>query len=140
MKKRPLRVPDSELDVLRVLWKRESSTAADVRDALSAQRKEAIAHPTVVTLLQRLEKKGYVERTGEQIGKAFVYRAVLEPEQVRRHFVSDFLSRHFGNDPIPLFSSLIEGGDLSLKEIKQLREMLKTQERAQMRSESEDES
>ncbi len=111
-----------------------------MREALTARRREPIAHPTVVTLLQRLEKKGYVERTGEQVGKAFVYRAVLQPKQVQKHFVRDFLSRHFRDDPIPLFSSLIESGDLSLEEIKRLRTMLKTQEQAQAKADKEEES
>lgn len=125
-----LHVPDSELEVLEVLWERGPSTAGQIRESVSSRRTEPLAHSTVVTLVQRLEKKGHVKRTGKRIGKAFVYDAVLKPERARSHFVRQFVSRHFGDDPLPLFSSLIEGGDLKMDEIVEMRKMLDDLERS----------
>ncbi len=131
MQSRGLDLPASELEVLRILWERGPSTVSDVREHLAAQRKAPIAHPTVATLIQRLEKKGYVSRTGQRVGKAFVFQAALKPERARKYLVREFVSRNFGNDPFPVFSSLIEAGDLSAGEIARLRSMLDQLEASQ---------
>lgn len=122
--------PPPSAAILRVLWERGDCTASDIRQALNEERGKPIAHSTVVTLIQRLEQKGHIKQTGKRIGKAFVYRAALKPQRARKHFLREFLSRHFGDDPIPLFSSLIESGDLSSDEIKELRKMLDRLERS----------
>lgn len=124
-----LRLPDSELEILHVLWDRETSTAREIREIIEKKKNEPIAHSTIVTLLQRLEKKGHIQRTGEKQGKAFVYRATIEPERAQKHFIKKYLARFIGNDPLPLFSWLIESGDLSVQDISQVREMLDDLER-----------
>ena len=72
-----LHLPDSELEIIRILWQKGTATTTEIREALNAERKEPLAHSTVVTLVQRLENRKYVEKTGAQKGKSFVYRAVL---------------------------------------------------------------
>ncbi len=124
-----IRIPDSELQVLQALWEKGPSTAREIRETIDEARGGRLAHATVVTLIQRLEEKGYIKRTGKQVGKAFVYRASLKPERAQQHFVQKYLTRAFGGDPIPLFSQLIESEDLSLDEIVRIREMLDERER-----------
>ena len=60
-------IPDSELDVLKVLWDRGSATVRDVLETLKAAghsgKKEGRpwSYATVATLLDRLESRGVVE-------------------------------------------------------------------------------
>ena len=49
---------DRELDVMAVLWQRGPSTVAEVREVLE----DALAYTTVLTVLDRLERKGMVRR------------------------------------------------------------------------------
>ncbi len=124
MSSKKIRIPDSELEVLHVLWEKGPSTARDIREALEAAKGQELAHSTVVSFIQRLKKKGHIERTGEQVGKAFVYRAKLKPDNARDHFVNKFISRWLGSDMVPVLFQLIESSDLSLDEIAQLREKI----------------
>src|SRR5690606_2255313 len=58
---------DRELDLMEVLWERGSATAAEVRAAL----KDDLAYNTVLTILRRMEDKGYLRH--EEEGRAHRY-------------------------------------------------------------------
>ena len=57
MAKRPPTIPDSELDVLKVLWDRGQGTVREVLETLRAAGRQW-SYATVATLLDRLETKG----------------------------------------------------------------------------------
>lgn len=66
---------------MEVLWAREdagdqAATARDVSRALAGDRD--LAHTTVMTVLDRLAKKGFLER--ERDGRAWRYRTVASRE------------------------------------------------------------
>lgn len=128
MTKEPLRLPDSELEVLQALWQLGASTAREVREWINQNRSGHLAHATIVTLLQRLEEKKYIQKTGKQVGKAFVYRAVLQPKKAQAHLMKKYVTRFIGNDPIPIFSQLIESSNLTLDDIAQIKQLLHEQE------------
>ncbi|RKS71216.1 putative transcriptional regulator [Actinomadura pelletieri DSM 43383] len=70
-----------ERTVMEVLWAREdaghgAATARDVSRALAGDRD--LAHTTVMTVLDRLAKKGFLER--ERDGRAWRYRPVASRE------------------------------------------------------------
>jgi predicted transcriptional regulator len=65
---------DRELDVMAVLWRRQSGTVAEVRDALD----EDFAYTTVLTVLRTLEDKGFVGHAAE--GKAHRYFPLVKQE------------------------------------------------------------
>jgi predicted transcriptional regulator len=70
-----------ERTVMEVLWEREdagheAATARDVSRALAGDRD--LAHTTVMTVLDRLAKKGFLER--ERDGRAWRYRPVASRE------------------------------------------------------------
>ncbi|MFF5260186.1 BlaI/MecI/CopY family transcriptional regulator [Actinomadura viridis] len=71
-----------ERTVMEVLWAREDSgavaaTARDVSRALAGDRD--LAHTTVMTVLDRLAKKGFLQR--ERDGRAWRYRPVASRER-----------------------------------------------------------
>lgn len=129
MTKEPLRLPDSELEVLQALWQLGQSTAREVREWITKNRGVELAHATVVTLLQRLEEKKYIQKTGKQVGKAFVYRAVLQPKKAQAHMFQKYVTRFIGDDPLPIFSQLIESSNLSLDDISQIKKLLQVEEK-----------
>ena len=72
---------ERERTVREVLWAREdaggqAATARDVSRALASDRD--LAHTTVMTVLDRLAKKGFLER--ERDGRAWRYRPVASRE------------------------------------------------------------
>jgi predicted transcriptional regulator len=74
-----------ETDLLRLLWAREDAT---VRELLEEQSLDA-AYTTVMTTLDRLYKKGVLERTLE--GKAYRYKAKQSEEGYNRQAVAQGL-------------------------------------------------
>lgn len=70
------RLGELERAVMEVLWEREApATARDVARALAARD---LAYTTVMTVLDRLTKKGFVRR--ERTGRAWSYTAAASRE------------------------------------------------------------
>lgn len=123
------RVPDAELDVLACLWNDGESTARGIRDRLGEAR--PMAHASVVTLLNRLEKKGWIQRRKGTVGKAFLYKASRKPDGIARRLIRDLLHRVFANDGPRLVASVFETAPPTRDEVKELRKLLDELERKQ---------
>jgi predicted transcriptional regulator len=114
-----------QLAIMRILWKKESATVADVRDELAAEGRE-LAYTTVATMLAKMERKGQVDhRAG---AKAFVYHPLLRQENVSRSMVADLADRLFGGDVPLMVSHLLDGCELSSDEIVRLKALIRKKE------------
>src|SRR5262245_25247648 len=97
-KQRPT-MSDAERDVLKVLWEHGPGTVRAVQGVLERQG-QAWTRSTVITLLQRLEKKGYVASDKKQF--AFVFRAAVTREQVMHQRISKLAEELSEGDAVPL--------------------------------------
>lgn len=86
------RLPQLELDCLRVLWKSPAATVAEVRAGLG----RPLAYTTVMTVLERMANKGVVDR--RKLGRAYRYSPVLDKESAREEAVARLLANLFEND------------------------------------------
>ena len=86
------RLPQLEMDCLRVIWKNPGASVADVRAALG----RPLAYTTVMTVLDRMSVKGVVQR--KKNGRAYVYSPVLDVDSARQEAVSRLLANLFEND------------------------------------------
>lgn len=86
------RLPQLELDCLRVLWKAPGASVADVRASLG----RPLAYTTVMTVLDRMTAKGVVDRRKQ--GRAYRYTPVLDVDSARQEAVSRVLRTLFEND------------------------------------------
>lgn len=80
-----------ELKCLQAIWRLGEANVKDVRDLLTKDRK--LAYTTVMTTLDRLEKKGTLKR--HKSGKAFVYQAAMSEDEIRRMAVQHLLDEYF---------------------------------------------
>lgn len=117
------KLPDAELDVMTCLWNQPAATAREIREALHERR--PMAHASVCTLLGRLEAKGLVVRERATKGKAFVYRAAVQPERAHRRLVRKLLDGVFGGDGVALVASLLETRPPNETELADLERLLK---------------
>ena len=121
MSKRPLSIPDSELDVLKVLWDRNQATVREVLETLrSAGRQWSYA--TVATLIDRLETKGVVTSDRSQL--AFVYRPVVSNQEVRQKRVSSLVDKLYQGEPGLLVLHLLKSHPLDPRQAKEVRALL----------------
>lgn len=124
MRKKP-QLASLQLAIMRILWKKEAATVADVRDELAAEGRE-LAYTTVATMLAKMERKGQV---GHRAGaKAFVYHPLLRQENVSRSMVADLADRLFGGDVPLMVSHLLDGCELSSDEIVRLKALIRKKE------------
>ena len=95
--------PALELEVLKVLWTGdEELTVAGVQEAMKPYR--PLAYTTVLTLLERLYRKGLVTRRKQ--GRGFAYRPLLERDAALDLALDRLAKDFFGNSRQRLLSHL----------------------------------
>ncbi len=90
--------PPLELECLRVLWKLGEGTVKEVRSHLTQNRE--LANTTVMTVLDRLEKRSAVTR--KKAGRSFIYSPATEREALRRLAVKDLIDIYFDGSAVNL--------------------------------------
>jgi len=121
MAKRPLSIPDSELDVLKVLWERGQATVREVLETLRTAGRQW-SYATVATLLDRLETKGVI--TSDRSELAFVYRPVITTQEVRQKRVSNLVDKLYQGEPGLLVLHLLKSHPLDASQAKEVRAVL----------------
>src|ERR1700733_10036028 len=83
--------PPLEMACLNALWELGEGNVEEVRVCVSHSR--PLAYTTVLTLLDRLARRGAVSRRKE--GRGFRYQATVERDKLRRLPLRHFLEYHF---------------------------------------------
>lgn len=118
------RPTDSELAILRILWRRGASTVRQVHEDL--ERRSLTGYTTVLKLLQIMTEKGLVERDESQ--RAHVYVARLPEEQTLGQLVGDLLDRAFEGSSSRLVMRALESRPATREELSEIRRMLDSME------------
>ena len=121
MAKRPATIPDSELDVLKVLWDREQATVREVLETLRAAGREW-SYATVATLLDRLETKGVVTSNRSEL--AFVYKPAITPQEVQQKRLKSLVEKLYQGEPGLLVLHLLKSHPLAPKQASEVRALL----------------
>lgn len=122
MEKQPT---SSELEILNVLWEKESATVREVFEVISANK--SVTYTTVLKLMQIMTEKGLVERDEE--GKAHLYRAAIPQNETQKGLVSDLLEKVFRGSAMQLVQHLLETEKTSPEEMKEIRQMIEKAEK-----------
>lgn len=112
---------EAEREVLKVLWDHGPLGVRDVHARLGEQGQEW-TRSTVITLLQRLEKKGYVSCDKSQF--AFVFSAAVSREEVMRARMADLAGELCDGDALPLVMAFAERHRFSPEELARFRKMI----------------
>jgi len=96
--------PALELLCLRALWRLGEGSVHDVRKAVSKER--VLAYTTVMTLLDRLEKRGCVAR--RKPGRSYLYRPKVSRDAMREHALKHLVVGFFDGSPDALLRYLRE--------------------------------
>ena len=83
---------------LNALWEIQEGNVEDVRRVVSQNR--PLAYTTVLTLLDRLARRGAVSRRKE--GRGFRYQPTVDRDKLRRMALRQFLEYHFGGSEAKL--------------------------------------
>jgi predicted transcriptional regulator len=94
-----------ELDCMNTLWPMGEGTVREIRDRLAERR--ARAYTTIMTIMDRLARKGVVER--RKAGRAYVYRPRLSAVEARAHALAQVVENFFGGSKEVLIAQLCAG-------------------------------
>jgi predicted transcriptional regulator len=83
--------PPLELMCLSALWSLEEGNVRQVRQVVARSR--PLAYTTIMTVLERLVRKGKITR--RKMGRAFVYSPQASRDAMRRLAVQELLDRFF---------------------------------------------
>jgi BlaI family transcriptional regulator, penicillinase repressor len=109
-----------ELEIMKLVWERDTSTVRDVYEALLKQRK--VAYTTVMTMMKILETKGYLKKRRQD--RAFVYQPVRPKNQVIGGMIGEFVDRVFNGAAEPLLVHLVKSRRISEKDLQKIIRMV----------------
>jgi predicted transcriptional regulator len=101
-RRRLLELAPLELDCMNTLWPVGQATVREIRDLLAARRPRA--YTTIMTIMDRLARKGVVERV--KTGRAYLYRPRMTAEEARTQAVGQVLENFFGGSKEALLTHL----------------------------------
>jgi len=123
------RLSRAETHILEQYWKLGTASVREVLENLAED--ERVAYTTVQTLVYRLEEKGALRKV-KKIGNAQIFQPAIDQRQYRGRLVRDLLDL-FGGSPRLLVSNLMENGDLTLRDLKALQSVARSDKNGRSR-------
>jgi BlaI family transcriptional regulator, penicillinase repressor len=118
--RRGARLTRLEHEVMEVLWRLERASVREIHEALPDSKRGA--YTTIQTIVARLEEKGAVRRV-RKIGNAFIFEAAVTRASARVRLVDEVLEQVGGARP--LMAHLVETGEVSLEDLRELEELVR---------------
>ena len=112
------RLPESELDIMLVVWELKEATAPAILERLERPLTASALH----SYLKRLEEKGYLACRKE--GKTNRYTPLVEREAYRRQEGRAILGKLYEGSLKRCAAALHDGGALDQSEVEELRAYL----------------
>lgn len=115
------KLPESEQEIMMIIWEYEEPVSRfQVEEKLNVEKN--VAPSTILTLLTRLEKKGFIQKVRN--GKSNLYVPLVEKENYIGTVGKNMLDKMFQGSLAKFASALYDGEKLSSKEVKQFRNLL----------------
>ena len=122
MKKTYQRLPESELDIMLVLWNHTPPmNRMEIEKVINTKKR--LAPTTILSLLARLEAKNFVKVTKQ--GKMNLYTPLVSQSDYQAHESQSVLEKLYGNSLKKFVTSLYQGKKVSPEEIQDLSDFLK---------------
>ena len=124
MKNFEKRLPDAELEIMKVIWHNECPiSTSEVKRIIDEESSAGKTVQTVQTLLNRLITKNYIKK--DRRGKEYIYTPLVS-EKDYVEFESDrFLKKMHGNSVTNLMRALFDSRNISDEDIAELEAMFK---------------
>lgn len=122
MKNKPPRISDSELQLMQPLWDESPLGASDIAKRLPAAL--GWSQTTIKTMLSRLVGKGAL--SAEPDGRRFLYRPLVDRDEVAAGQAGGLIDRLFGGRVSPLVAQLAEQRELDPEDVEELERIIRS--------------
>lgn len=111
------KIPDAELELMMIIWDFANPvTRVEIEEKLSEDRD--VLPNTILTLLTRLEKRGFLKK--ERDGKINYYSALVDKEPYLKEASQGILNRMFKGSLKNFAAALYDGEELSSEDAAEL--------------------
>jgi len=93
-----------ELEIMHVVWDKGKATVQEVKDAL--EETHPGAYSTFLTMMRSLENKGFLKHEMHEDGRTYVYRSLVNREEVSANIFQDIYERLFRNSSERLLNAI----------------------------------
>lgn len=115
------RLPDSELEIMMVIWKlKRPAVRADIEAGLAKEK--PLSATTILSFLSRLEERGFLSI--EKNGKTNLYTALITEEEYLKSESKSILSKLYRNSIRNFVTALYDGDSLSQQDMEELQEFI----------------
>lgn len=114
---------DSELKVMNVLWKEGDRTAKEISEILGAETGWNVN--TTYTVIKKCIAKGAIERSEP----GFMCRALIPKEEIQQAETDELIGKLFDGSADKLFAALLGRKKLSAQQLARLREIVEEGEK-----------
>ncbi|MEO6961662.1 MAG: BlaI/MecI/CopY family transcriptional regulator [Puia sp.] len=111
---------ESELEILRILWERNTASVRQVHEELS-KTKEA-GYTTTLKLMQIMHEKGLVGR--DDSIKTHIYHPVVSREKTQKHLIGKMITNLFGGSSTELVLHALGNHKASPEELEEIQQLL----------------
>lgn len=111
---------ETQLEIMNLVWRAGEATVGEVWKALAGRRK--VARNTVLTLMERLEKKGWLRRRID--GHVYRYSAAVGREPTLAKIVNRLVDTAFGGSAEGLLMALLDERGVTPAEAERIRAMI----------------
>lgn len=118
------RISDSELEVMKLLWRSEDAlSSTEIREEL--QKSMGWGATTIKTLISRLLGKEVISQEKRNV---FYYRALISEKEYNSWATGRLINRLYRGSAKNLVAALVDSEGLSAEDIEELRSMFRVEE------------
>ena len=111
-----------EEEIMNLFWDNGAMFVKDILDIVPEPKPH---FNTISTMVRALEAKGYVSH--KAYGNTYQYFATVQRSDFGRKTLKNIIKEHFGNSYKNAVSALVDDGELSSDEIKELLQQVENQ-------------
>lgn len=98
---------ESELEILNIIWEKETATVREVHEDLA--KFKDVGYTTTLKLMQIMHEKGLVKR--DESMRTHVYQSAVNREKTQKHLLDKMIDSLFGGSSTQLVLQALGSGD-----------------------------
>lgn len=113
---------ESELEILNILWRKDTATVREVHEELA--KTKDVGYTTTLKLMQIMHEKGLVKR--DESMRTHVYQPAVNREKTQKHLLDKMIDSLFGGSSTQLVLQALGNGDqkVSSEELAQIQTLI----------------
>ncbi len=115
-----IKLTGSELEILQILWQKESATVREVHEELS--KTKSSGYTTTLKLLQIMHDKNLVTRDDKS--KTHIYKPSASRQKTQKHLLDKMVKGLFGGSSTQLVLQALGNHKTSKKELDEIQQYL----------------